>query len=168
MRWLCYRLQQIKQVQPCTFSSCSGKALDLAPRYRICGGAFGLRGLCFRSGWLDFAILRNLSGVACHRNHFGRHGERTRKVGREGRCRGMKRHTSLNTLMTCETSVLQGLVSCHIADLSDIHALTQLGRSQKVILSKKAPPAVEESLVDRQCDLLLLTITPWPRLQFTL
>ena len=109
-----------------------------------------------------------MSGVACHRNHFGRHGERTRKVGREGRCRGMKRHTSLNTLMTCETSVLQGLVSCHIADLSDIHALTQLGRSQKVILSKKAPPAVEESLVDRQCDLLLLTITPWPRLQFTL
>ena len=70
--------------------------------------------------------------------------------------------------MTCETSVLQGLVSCHIADLADIHALTQLGRSQKVILSKKAPPAVEESLVDRQYDLLLLTITPWPRLQFTL
>ena len=93
--WLCYGLQQIKQVQPCTFSSCSGKALDLAPRYRICGGAFDLRGLCFRSGWLDFAILRNLSGVACHRNHFGRHGERTRKVGREGRCRNDILHLTL-------------------------------------------------------------------------
>ena len=143
MRWLWYGLQQFKQVEGYTFFSCSSKrtfeALDLAPRYRICGGAFGLRGLCFRSGWLGFAILRNLSGVACHRNHFGRHGERTRKVGREGRCRGMKRHTSLNTLMTCETSVLQGLVSCHIADLSDIHALTQLGRSQKSNFVEKGP-----------------------------
>ena len=105
----------------CTFSSCSSKrtfeALDLAPRYRICGGAFGLRGLCFRSGWLDFAILRNLSGVACHRNHFGRHGERTRKVGREGRCRGMKRHTSLNTLMTCETSATRTCELPHCGSL---------------------------------------------------
>ena len=112
----------------------------VASRYRVCGWAIGLRGLCFRSGWLDFAILRNLSGVACHRNHFGRHGERTRKVGREGRCRGMKRHTSLNTLMTCETNVLRGLVSCHIADLSDIHALTQLGRSQKSSFVEKISP----------------------------
>ena len=138
----------------CTFSRCSSKrtfeALDSAPRYRICGGAFGLRGLCFRSGRLDFAILRNLSGVACHRNHFGRHGERTRKVGREGRCRGMKRHTSLNTLMTCETFVLQGLVSCHIADLSDIHALTQLGESQKSnFVEKKTHQLREGWWIDR-------------------